>query len=174
MSVAVQELDSLDDLAGVFQDMADQLNAADYTETLDAMLPELEETHQQYFDDRKSPHGEPWPDWFFTEIDTGEHPTLEASGDLRRSLRTGGSGNIKFTDRRALEWGTNVEYAGIHNFGARITTGVWLISRNRQFALPPGSTLEIPQREFMGLNEKNAQFFVDMAADAAVEFLKPE
>ena len=114
----------------------------------------LEQAHQQRFLSKKTPTGNSWPEWFFTTPENPLHDTLEVSGKLRESLQMGGDGHISTKTENELIWGTNVKYAGIHNYGATITTGIWLMARGGKWRLPPGSTLHIPQREFMGLNEE--------------------
>ena len=145
-----------------------------YATALSEFSDVLEERHQGYFDRRESPTAEPWKEWFWRDPDAEDsHETLEVSGTLRGSLRRGGLGHIEEVTRSSLLWGTGIRYAALHNFGGQVRTGVPLVSRGGRFYLPAGSLLNIPQREFVGMNDELTDDLAGYVADWSVLSLMP-
>jgi len=107
---------------------------------------------------RKSvgPGGVPWD-----ESKRGGQ-TLVKSGRLARSFGTSPDSLVKVTPTSA-EWGTNVVYAGIHQFGGRTAAHVIKARRAKALYIPgigfrksvrhPGSN--IPARPFLGLDAED-------------------
>lgn len=164
-----QIVDGFDGLRDVFSEIAAQFAAIDYTEPLSGFHDVLEGVHQSYFEQRRGPSGDAWDEWVFRAVNgPEEHPTLEVSKRLRKSLRSGNEGHVKQVDSRTMVFGTSIEYAAIHNFGATITTGIPLVSRDGGTYLPAGTRLTIPQREFVGMANETLQEGLDLIVAHAV------
>lgn len=167
------EVDGLDGLDQVFASIEADFQGANYNALLADELVILSESHDERFERRVNPQGLAWLPWNWRGIrDSDSHPTLEVSSTLRASLMPGGLGSIAEVARNVLTYGTNIAYAGIHNFGALIITGIALVARGGGGFLPAGSQLNIPQREFVGMNETDVDAMTERVADDAVEKLK--
>lgn len=169
----VIELDDPAQLQGVYDALAADFDGADYQPVLGEFAGDLREIHQNYFLGSFGPSGADWKPWYWRDRDvSNDHPTLIARGRLRDSLLTDSSDHIEDVQSRELTWGTSVPYAGIHNFGGTTTVGgAGLVGRNGGY-LRPGTVINIPQREFVGLNEDSTGKIVGKAADAVVDVLK--
>lgn len=167
------EVDGLDGLEAVFDGIAAQFQDRDYDQFLADEMVILSEAHDERFERRVDPQGLAWLPWNWRRIgESDSHPTLEVSGTLRASLTPGGLGSIGEVAKNVLTYGTRIAYAGIHNFGALIITGIALVARRGRGFLPAGSQLNIPQREFVGMNEGDLDAMTERIADDTVEKLK--
>ena len=122
------------------------------------------------FESCTNPDGEAWVPWYWSE-DPENHPaeTLFASGRLRDSFMHDSADHVEEIGGRDLVWGTSVEYAAIHDQGARIVTGVDLYGRAGGY-LPKGSIIEIPQRQIVGWAEDT----VEQCEASIVEYVSSE
>lgn len=165
-------LNDVRDVDKVYGRLTMEFERLSFTDPLSDVEVLLEEAHQEYFDNRAGPSGEPWQEWYFRSLDAPEeHPTLEVSGALRDSMRTGGTGNISEITDRSLTWGSGLVYAGIQNFGATFRLGVFLIGRDGG-RIPPGTEITIPQREFMGLTDEKTDEITALLAESVIEQIK--
>ena len=138
-----------------------------------------------HFCEQRSPSGEQWEE--LSPVTTGNrrtgdrvprrgarHKALQDDGALYRSLlpREAGADAIRETSRDELHFGTNVPHAGVHQEGAEMTVTPrqhgWMLHNLGVFK-PVGSTLRIPQREFLGLNEEYEGRLRDIVSYWAVE-----
>jgi phage virion morphogenesis protein len=114
------------------------------------------------FETGKGPGGEPWKKSFRALMEGGQ--TLVDSGRLRDNFGT------EATTTRA-EWGTNTEYAAIHQFGGVIraksakalrfqTGGEWVMKKS----------VTIPARPFLGIDEAD-ETEIEAIADAWLQGL---
>lgn len=71
---------------------------------------------------------------------------LQLTGNLRKSLLSGGSQNLKRYGNNAVMMFTNIEYAGKHNYGKG----------------------RIPQREFMWLSDKTQSDILELVLNKVV------
>ncbi|MEL6503483.1 MAG: phage virion morphogenesis protein [Pseudomonadota bacterium] len=119
----------------------DRLSKADKSELLEslAVLGESQ-TKRRIADEKTSPDGEAWPDWA-ESTKANRHngqSLLFAEGDLHGSIAAGDpSGN-------EIAWGSNLEYAAVHNFGHTFDDG-----------FGKGIEITIPQRQYLGLSADN-------------------
>lgn len=165
-------VNGLDDFPLVFQELAAQFNEFDYTGILATITEVLEAKHADHFATESGPTGERWQPWFFRGIDAQDnHPTLDVTGVLKGSLIAGRAGHVQRIHGNQLEWGTNIDYARIHNEGGTIVTGIPLVGRGGVVYLPAGSTLNIPQREFVGLDEPVTDEITQLVAEHVIEEL---
>jgi phage gpG-like protein len=114
------------------------------------------------FEKGEGPGGVRWPLSLRALMEGGQ--TLVKSGRLRDSF------GVEVTDASA-EWGTNVEYGGIHQFGGRTAPHVIVPKRAKALGIPgigprkkvnhPGS--DIPARPFLGLDAADEAAIVDIA-----------
>ncbi len=101
---------------------------------------------QQRFMDERAPDGTTWTQSFRAKETGGK--TLRFSNLLYQSIH----GEASETE---AQWGTNMEYAGTHQFGAVIVPKV---KKALRFALANGKfvtvkKVKIPARPFLGLND---------------------
>lgn len=148
----VEELPSLDALGGIFLDIDQKFQHADYTETLTGFIPQIEQEERAAFGLQRSPGGEQWPALAASTIKRKGHGRiLYESGDLMASMIDRNdphhAGEVL---PRGLTFGTDLEYAPIHQFGSS----------------------RIPQREFAGMSEEAVDRLVNRVADDTVEKLK--
>jgi len=105
--------------------------------------------------------GQPWEPWHFSPIKDASalgKKTMQHEGNLLASYtQEGAPGNVTRIDQRSLELGSSVVYAGIHDKGATISTGVGLWSRGGGFFLPAGSQINIPARPVAGWSEETLE-----------------
>lgn len=166
-------LNDVNDLPGVFSELAQDFDKADYGPTLGEFADDLREVHQNYFLGEFGPSGKDWQPWRWRSPDAPEnHPTLNVTGRLRDSLVTNNGDHIERTDSRELTWGTSVPYAGAHNFGGVSTVPAGgLVGRFGGY-LPPGKQIVLPQREHVGIDGNKADQYTETLADAVVKAMK--
>lgn len=166
-------LDDPGGLQSVFDEIAETFDGIDYAPVLGEFADELKDIHQNYFLGSFGPDGRDWKPWYWRDPGvSNDHPTLIARGRLRDSLLTQSSDHVEEIGTRELAWGTSVPYAGMHNFGGQsVVGGQGLVGRNGGY-LKPGTVINIPQREFVGIRGEQASNFAESTADAAVAALK--
>ena len=103
---------------------------------------------QQRFMDETAPDGTTWPQSLRAKEHGGK--TLRASNLLYQSI------HAEATESEA-QWGSNMEYAGVHQFGAVIRPKT---KKALRFGLANGKfvtvkKVTIPARPFLGLNEED-------------------
>ncbi|MBI1214549.1 MAG: phage virion morphogenesis protein [Alphaproteobacteria bacterium] len=101
---------------------------------------------QQRFLSQVAPDGTPWKP--LLRAKEGNGMTLRMTSRLFQSFNFNAS-------QKAVEWGTNVVYAGIHQFGGTI---VPKLKKALAFHLANGAfvmvkKVEVPARPFLGINE---------------------
>lgn len=132
-------------------------------EAFDEIGARLEASTQRRFETETAPSGEPWKP-SGASYDRGPAPggkghedrgqTLTDTGRLRASI-------TRVVGEDVLRVGTNVEYAGIHQFGGKTAARTIRPRRRKALAWPgaahpvkkvnhPGS--EVPARPFLGLS----------------------
>lgn len=131
MSIA-REL-TLSDLPKWFEELGDRLANVDLTRAFKVIALSLKRDAQKCFNEGRSPDGEAWKPL----KNPRHHPTSErykkaaqknqSTGDSERPLRdngalmgslTGSSANhVEDVTPSSLNWGTNLEYAVVQNFG---------------------------------------------------------
>lgn len=145
--VPTEEIDGFEFLGGVFLDVEQGFDSADYSTALEPFITTLEQTHAAGFESESTPGGEKWPPLAPSTVRRKGHDViLLETGRLKSSLVAGGADAVREVSHRGLLFGTQVEYASIHQNG----------------------TSRIPQREHVGMNEETCQSIVDAVADAAV------
>ena len=136
--------------------------------------PFVAASHQGYFNTSPGPSGA-WPDWEFRSAKAPEeHKTLIVSQRLAFSMQPDGPDNVLKVDETEMVYGTAVEYAPIHNYGATIRTGIPLYRRGSGTYLPEGSMLTIPPREFIGLTDTHIDELAELCADWILEQAEDE
>lgn len=125
--------------------------------TLGAILEQSAKDRIQ--DTNTSPDGAAWPKSLRATVEGGK--TLLDSGLLAASIH-----NIPGRDR--VEIGTNLIYAGVHQFGATIRAKT---AKGLFFALPGTGdivivqSVTIPARPYLGASEVDREDIADAAAD---------
>ncbi len=124
---------------------------------------------------------------FYGESSTLERFETETAPDGSRwaqSLRARTEGGKTLTDNAILKnsitpesgsdyaaWGSNIIYAGIHNFGGTIRAKN---GKHLAFGLPGGlgfrkvEAVDIPQREFLGISSEDETEILFLAEDYAI------
>lgn len=132
----------------------------------------LERETKKNFDDGATGHapdGTPWlplknprdrpRDRRARKGDGNSQRPLRDSGILMASLTGSGENHVERVEDRRLTWGTNVDYAGVHQNGAEIPEQ----RRDRPWVFASGGKTiftrkiaahSIPARPFLGLNEE--------------------
>lgn len=165
-------VDGMGGVTEVYRDVVAQFAGIDYTGILATVTEVLEAKHADHFTTESGPTGDKWQPWFYRSLEAQDnHPTLDVSGRLKGSLRAGNEGHVQTIRNNELVWGTNIEYARIHQDGGTIVTGIPLVGRGNVVYLPPGSTLNIPQREFVGLDEPVTDEITQLIAEHVIEVL---
>jgi phage virion morphogenesis protein len=100
------------------------------------------------FEKGEGPDGVQWPVSLRARLENGQ--TLVKSGRLRDSFGT----EVTAT---SAEWGTNVAYAAIHQFGGTITAKT---ARGLRFQFADGRwatkrSVTIPARPFLGIDDRD-------------------
>ena len=162
----------LSELQGVVGDI--ELTVDDCNSILsESVVSLVEEEQQKHFENRATPGGTPWEPWHWRPIGAPrDHPTLEISGDLRRSMMAGQPGNRADVDAGELEFGSTLDYAGLQNFGGETVLEQDMINRGMNRIRSAGTTMTIPAREFAGFSEESVDGIAESVAAAVVEKLK--
>lgn len=160
-------------LAGVYEAIAKSVAALDFQQAFERRIsPLLAGIHKGYFSREESPAGESWPQWYFRALDApAEHKTLHVSGALERSLTDSGPGHVEDAQAKELTWGTSVPYSAQHQTGGEFPVDQPLIGRQGGFKRA-GDTINLPQREHVGLNEAGADQVAEIIADDAIRQLQ--
>jgi phage virion morphogenesis protein len=149
------------DLQGLVQtkDQLDRLMRFDRRELLQGLAAIGEsQTKRRISDEKEAPDGTPWPAW--SDSYAAQRPAgkslLENSGELYDSV-TGEA------DENAATWGSNKEYARIHQDGGKTSAHTIRASEAKALQIPgvgfrkavkhPGSV--IPARPYLGLSDVN-------------------
>lgn len=113
---------------------------------------------QQRFQNQAGPDGTPWLQSLRAKLVSGQ--TLIHTNRLASSFTSSA------TDR-AVEWGTNVIYAGIHQFGGTIKpkSKKALKFRGANGIFHMVKQVEMPARPFLGVTENNQREFVEVFND---------
>ena len=155
--VHTEQLDDLRFLGGVFAEIEQQFNDADYTQLLAQTILDLEEEHDKYFVNEHSPAGVAWPPLAPSTVKKKGHDSiLWETGAMMDSLISTTSDSIREVvsepPNHSLSFGTSDEKSPIHQFGAG----------------------RIPQREHVGVNEPFCDQLAEKTADATVALLMPK
>ncbi len=146
-----QQINDLTELGGIFLEIEEAFNNADFTKELTALLPVLETNEKSIFAMASSPVGEAWPALSPVTIARKGHDTkLVETGAMKASLTGTTTDSIRAVSHRGLIFGTSDEKSIFHQDG----------------------TSRIPQREHVGINDALCDEAVDVIADSTVEKLK--
>lgn len=144
-------LDDPAQLGGVFLDVDQAYQNADYSSLFKAETGRLEKSHEQLFASEHSPAGEPWAELSpFTVRKKGHDVILHETGRLGASLFSRTADSIRDIGARFLAFGTSVFYSMFH------TTG----------------TSRMPRREHVGMNMEQVDGLANRVADDLVRQLK--
>jgi len=139
-------------LGGIFQEIENAYNAADYEETLSGFLPDLVASHAGHFSERRDSSGSIWPPLAAATIARKGHdvPLVETNRLKESVLSLNHPDHVGGVTHRGLLFGTEVEYGMFHQEG----------------------TKRIPQRAFVGLESPLLEKIVSGVADHVVESMK--
>jgi phage gpG-like protein len=146
--------------------------SADYTAEIDGWHGLLEALALASFDAQQSPEGHPWPAWEWRNPKYhGEDRALVNTGRLADSFLRGGSGNVDAVGPKNGEYGTNVDYAGVHQSGGVASVMDLLTQRGtgRRFTQ---SDIHVPKRPMLGASDRVQERFAETVANALVEHMK--
>lgn len=162
---SIEEADSA--IQGIVLEVMGLAAEIDYSPFLSQYTAKLEDIHEGYFEAEAGPDGEPWAPWYWRDpLVANDHPTLDATGALKGSVTTGGPGNITDITPSSLTWGTSIPYATKHLEGGKTTLDRPLVGRKGGY-LRPGTEINLPQRQFLGLTESH----VDELLQGVVQFV---
>jgi len=143
------------------RDLSARLEGADTKQLMRAIGAHGVFATQRRFERGEGPGGIEWP-ISLRALMKGEQ-TLIKSGRLRDSIAAR-------SDATRAEWGTNVEYAGIHQFGGTTRPHVIVAKRAKALNIPgigprkkvnhPGS--KIPARPYLGLDAADEAAIMDI------------
>lgn len=154
-----------EDLAGFLEQSFQILVSAPIPVAMQKCVDLARDQVTQQFETESDPEGNPWPEWEWTsEYPVVEHPTLDHTGMLKASFLTQQAGHVEEVNERDLIFGSEVNYANIHDQGASFILGIWLFGRHGG-ALRPGTRITIPQRQIVGWSEKTLALCDDAILD---------
>lgn len=158
----------LQGLEGVVSRIVGAINGADYTETLTAEAAKLREIHRSYFQSESGPDGEQWTPWYFRRRGTNpDHKTLDVTGRLKRSVTEQGGEHIEEITDQSITFGSSVPYGYKHQDGGEYEVDDFLVGK-RGGSKSPGDLINLPKREFIGINgEHLGEIARDVACQAA-------
>lgn len=146
-----QELQSIEELGGVYVEIEEKFNRADYTEVLEKQPDKLRKDHADYFAKAQDATGQAWPPLAPSTVKRKGHATiLVEHGDLQASLVGQGGANIAEVTHRGVNFGTSDEKAPFHQSG----------------------TSRMPARPAVGITEERVDAVANEVADFLVEQLK--
>lgn len=142
---------TLDEFAAWCRERGTDLGSIDFTKPIKKSIQILVSYTKQNFDEGHSPDGVPWVPLQHPRLRGGDKP-LRDRGLLMASL-TGrsGQGHIEEVTGNSLIWGTNLEYAATHQYGATIrasSAGALTIPLTVE-ALQAGSARNFPSKLFV-------------------------
>ena len=152
MTVVQEVVDSFEGFKAILADVGASDLKVDYTSPLTDFIPKVQASHESNFDGRHSPEGETWPALAASTIARKGHdiPLVEFMRLKPSILELSHPDHVGGVSHRGFLFGTSVEYAGYHQYGAG----------------------KIPQREFVGMPVALVDELVDVVADHEVESLK--
>lgn len=131
---------------------------ADMTGVMDDIGASMVVSTQERFLRAEDPDGNPWPISWRAQVQGGK--TLIDKGLLFQSFthNPGPAG---------VEWGTNVLYAAVHQFGATIKSksGGFLKFRGADGNFRSVAAVDIPRRPYLGFNADDAQTVSQIIGD---------
>lgn len=147
--------ESFDDLTSALKRLGDPARRKDLLEQIGAAG--VMQTQQRFLD-QAGPDGQPWVQSRRAKEQSGE--TLRDTNRLFTSLTYA-------ADDKSVEWGTNVIYAGIHQFGGVIKPKS---KKALSFKGANGKTytvksVTIPARPYLGLTDQNRNAMRDVVHD---------
>jgi phage virion morphogenesis protein len=142
------KLDGIDQALAAINALPDQI--PDLYEGIGGLLES--QTRRRLSEEKTSPDGVAWPEWTAAYADSRHkgQRLLVGEGDLLDSIAWDLAGDD-------LEWGSNLEYAAIHQHGGTSS-------------MKPGPAA-IPAREFLGLSTANEQEITDFVNRSMAEGL---
>lgn len=113
---------TLDDLAPWLAGLGDDLARINWRRPLKALSILLESYTKQNFERGTSPDGVPWEQLHHARPNSkgGDLP-LRDRGILMASVTAHGEGHVENITDTSLEWGTALDYAGLHQEGGTVT-----------------------------------------------------
>lgn len=138
----------------------------DLSPLMDAIGMAMETSTDERFDNEATPDGRPWKQSIRAREDGGKTLTGPNSARLRNSITHAANAD-------SVEIGSNLIYAGIHQFGGRITAK----AGHLKFALPGGlgfvsvKGVNIPARPYLGIGGDDEQTIAELSADYLFEEL---
>lgn len=144
---------SIHDLQSHLSEIAARFEHEPATEALRQAHPVVMEGIHANFDLASSPDGDPWP----LRKDDKPHPLLIETGALLAAA-TGGTGSVHELSSRSLIVGVDKDGGPDSLHGAAV----------HQFGFPDKN---IPQREYLGLNDEHLDKVGEIIADVMLERL---
>ena len=144
--------------------LLDRLSALgeDMSELMEALGGAMADATVERFELEVSPGGSPWlPS---RRVQTFGGQTLNDHGHLKLSFTTPEAWHA---GPKAVEWGTNIEYAAIHQFGGTISAkdGGLLFFTGADGQLRSVPSVTIPARPFLGFSADDERRAVEIVAD---------
>lgn len=138
----------------------------DLTPTLEEIGMEGEESTRLRFETNLAPDGTPWKPSLRAQVKGGK--TLVENRYLQDSI------HYELDGSTAVEWGSNLVYAAIHQTGGTITAKN---GKGLSFTLATGEhalvqSVHIPKREYLGLSEENKGVILEIVGEGMVRALR--
>ncbi len=151
MSGASEQI-ALEELAPWIARLGDKLARLDLTRTMKGLSLLLESDTKKRFETGTAPDGSPWQMLQHPRVNTqGNDLPLRDRGLLAASLSARGKGHVETLTSHSLEWGTNLEYAALMNYG-----GTVLPVRGKMLSIPltkeakrAGNARDFPRKLFV-------------------------
>ena len=119
--MAIAQEVNLSDLAPYFARLGDRMQRIDFKPALQDCKLLLVRRTREHFVKGQSPDGVPWaPVKMRVRGSAGAAKPLRDRGLLMASVTSRAAGNVERITNSTLEYGTNLEYAAIHQFGGTI------------------------------------------------------
>lgn len=138
--------------------------AEDMTPATDQIGAAMVTSTQMRFEQQAGPGGSPWPPSLRARLEGGI--TLTDSGRLAQSI-------THQADAAGVEWGTDVLYAGIHQFGGTIvpkSAGALHFKLPGKLGWRFAGSVTIPARPFLGVDAEDEAEILDILAEFARGF----
>ena len=157
--MTITYIDKFDELPKVYDEISEQFEALEYTDTLEDEVVHLMDLHQGFFDQEEDPNEQAWyPLADSTIAKKGHEMILFETGALESSLTEPGAAGqlVDFINEQItlLIFGMDIEYADLHMEDSA--------ENNR------------PARPMVGVTDRYVDDLSDRIADATVAGLKPE
>ncbi|BBV67845.1 Mu phage tail completion protein GpG [Klebsiella sp. STW0522-44] len=171
ISVEVMGAEKLAQIRLAIEKLSDRSLQEELLENIGAVVES--QTRRRISDEKRSPAGEKWQEWSegYRKTRHGNQSLLQGNGDLLDSIQS-------IVERGRVRVGSPLAYAAVHQDGfagsVSISSHKRLITQAFGRALKHGvwqsvgahkRTMNIPQREYLGLSSENSEELTQVISD---------